>query len=146
MCTLVGTAMLVLAAVGCGDLEGPERTSRISGTITIADISDVGVRNKEQTSSCYGMGAALGVEEGARVRVQDASRSEVATGRLGQGRLVFRPKDLIDGVEGAKPISCILGFVVEDVPRVGEDWSVRIGKHRFDLPPNEISNLALRLG
>jgi hypothetical protein len=144
---LVGTAVLVLAVASCGDLDGPQQTSRVSGTITIADITDVGVRNKEQTSSCYGRGPYLGVEERARVLIEDGSRHKVSTGRLGQGRLVYDPKDLVEqgGTDGVKPLSCTLGFVVEDVPPVGEAWSVRIGKHRFDLPPNKTSNLALSL-
>jgi hypothetical protein len=101
----------------------------------------------KQTSSGYGRGPYLGVKEGARVLVEDASRNDVATGRLGQGRLVFDPKDLEQGgPDEANPKSCVLGFVVEGVPPIGQVWSVRIGTHRFDLSPNRISNLALSLG
>ena len=145
---LLGTAVLALVLVGCGDGDGPDRTSRVSGTVQIADIADVAVRNKAQTTSCYGTGPYEGVEEGARVVVKDASGTDVSTGRLGQGRLVFDPNDLLEqaGASGAQPQSCVLGFVVEGVPPVGDSWSLRIGEFRFDLPPEETSSLDLSLG
>jgi hypothetical protein len=143
----VGTVALVVVLAGCGNVGGPQRTSRVSGTLEISDITAVGIRNKAQTASCYGLGPYNGVREGAPVVIEDASSSRVSAGRLGQGRIVFDPKQLqAGGPHFAQPQACLLGFVDEEVPPVGDSWSVRIGKYRFDLPPDKANNLALSLG
>lgn len=143
----VSIAALVLALAGCGDYGGPQQTSRVTGTLEIPNVTDIGVQDKGQTSSCYGLGPYSDVREGAPVVIEDASGSRVSTGRLGQGRTKFDPLQLeAGGPRFAQPQGCLLGFVVDGVPPVGDSWSVRIGTHRFDLPPDKVDNLALSLG
>lgn len=137
--------LLVLVLAGCGNLDGPQRVSRLSGTIKLANLTDVGARSTARTISCYGIGPYGDVHEGARVTVEDDSGNGVSTGKLGLGRLVYDPEDLAQGGAGG-PQSYVIGFVVEEVPPVGTSWSVRIGRHRFGLPANRTSNLALSLG
>lgn len=105
----------------------------------------MGVGIKTRSFSCYGLREYTDLHEDARVTIEDDSGNDVSTGKLGQGRPVYEPRDLEQGAK-AEPQSCVLGFVVEGVPPVGRSWSVRIGRYRFDLPPDRTSNLALSLG
>lgn len=146
--TLAALLGLLVPLVGCGDLDGPQRTTRISGALLVLDRAGIGAAQQGAKGFfCYGDRAYADLRPGTAVVVQDSSGHGVAAGTLGGGRMMV---DLETMESGGSPAGvtqgCQLGIAVQGVPPIGVDWSLRVGARQFPLDPSHATNLRITVG